>query len=105
VAERRTAVRDHTPHAVVYTLSEIGNLLAVCSPALCVGVAGILLAVKGAMPRGLRMFTIVAGVCGVLAPFYFTYFVFVLWTVVAGIAFAASRRPAPVVATLQESLA
>jgi hypothetical protein len=56
------------------------------------------------MPCGLRVFTIVAGACGVLAPFLFTYFVFVLWTIVAGIGFAASRRPAPVVAPLMESL-
>ena len=104
MAEGGDAVRHGVPHPVVYTLTETGNLLAVCSPALCVGVAGIVLALKGAMPRGLRVFTIVAGVCGVLAPFFFTYFVFVLWTIVAGIGFAASRRPAPVVAPLMESL-
>jgi hypothetical protein len=35
----------------------------------------------------------VAGVCGILAPLFFTYFVFVLWTIVAGIALARARAP------------
>ena len=103
MAEGGTAVRDHIPHVVVYTFTETGNLLAVCSPALCVGVAGILLAVKSSMPGWLRVFSVVAGVCGILAPFYFTYFVFVLWTVVAGVTFAASRGRAAV-AVPQKSL-
>lgn len=96
MAEGGAAVRDHIAHPTVYTLSETGNLLAVCSPALCAGIAGIVLAVKAPMPPWLRGFSVVAGVCGVLAPFYFTYFVFVLWTLTAGITFAVTRPRAAV---------
>ena len=95
MAEGGTAVRDTIAHPVVYTLSETGNLLAVCSPALCVGVAAIVLAARSSLPRWLRVFSVVAGVCGILAPFYFTYFVFVLWTVVAGITFLTSTGRLP----------
>ena len=94
MAEGGAPVRDAIAHPVVYTISEIGNLLAVCSPALCVGVIAIVLAVRTPMPAWLRAFSVVAGVCGILAPFFFTYLVFVLWTLVAGVAFAASRQPA-----------
>jgi hypothetical protein len=103
MAEGGPAVRDAIAHPVVYTLSEVGNLLAVCSPALCVGVAAIVLAVKAGLPTWLRVFSVVAGVCGILAPFFFTYFVFVLWTVVAGVAFIASRRRAVATVPLQGS--
>ena len=98
MAEGGPAVRGAVPHPVVYTLTEVGNLLAVCAPALCVGVAAFLLAARSALPRWLRVFSVVAGVCGVLAPFYFTYMLFVLWTVVAGVTLvvAGRRAPAPV---------
>jgi hypothetical protein len=92
MAEGGDPVRGAIAHPVVYTVSEIGNLLAVCSPALCVGVASILLARQASLPRWLQVFTMVAGVCGVLASFYFTYFVFVLWTLVAGMALAVTSR-------------
>jgi hypothetical protein len=84
-------VRHGVPHQVVYTITEIGNLLAVCGPALCVGVLALVLAARGPFPGWLRAFSVVAGVCGILAPLFFTYFVFVLWTVVAGIALARAR--------------
>ena len=104
MAEGGATVRDHIAHPVVYTLSETGNLLAVCSPALCAGVAAIILAAKAPMPTWLRIFSLVAGICGILAPFFFTYFVFVLWTVVTGITFSAAphgalkatQEPAPI---------
>ncbi len=102
MAEGGEAVQAGVPHPVVYTLTEIGNLLAVCAPALFVGVAAVLLAARVPMPRWLRVFSVVAGVCGVLAPLYFTYPVFLLWTVVVGIALLRSGArttvpgPAPV---------
>jgi hypothetical protein len=98
MAEGGPAVREAVPHPVVYTLTEVGNLLAVCAPALCIGVAAVLLAARSGLPRWLRSFSVVAGVCGVLAPFYFTYMVFVLWTVVAGVTLvvAGRRASAPV---------
>lgn len=86
MAEGGRTVQTGVPHPVTYTITEIGNLLAVCSPALLAGVGAILLAARAPMPRWLRWFTGLAGVCGVLAPFFFTLFVFVLWTVVAGVA-------------------
>jgi hypothetical protein len=100
MAEGGGAVQTGVPHPVVYTITEIGNLLAVCSPALFVGVGAVMLASRTAMPRWLRWFTGFAGVCGVLAPFFFTLFVFVLWTVVAGVAVLvaaarATERTAP----------
>ncbi|HET7356138.1 MAG TPA: hypothetical protein VFJ09_05620 [Nocardioidaceae bacterium] len=103
-AEGGAPVRDTIAHPVVYALSEIGNLLAVCSPALCAGLVGIVLAVKAPMPTWLRVFTVVAGVCGILAPFFFTYFVFVLWTVTAGVAFAVGGREPSTAAPLHPSL-
>jgi hypothetical protein len=30
-------------------------------------------------------------VCGILAPFFFTYFIFVIWAVVAGVFLSTSR--------------
>ncbi len=103
-AEGGAPVRDHLAPAMVYTLSETGNLLAVCSPALCAGIAAIVLAVKAPMPMWLRVFSVVAGGCGILAPFFFTYFVFLLWTVTAGITFAVTRRPVPAPGSLSTSL-
>jgi hypothetical protein len=95
MAEGGTAVRNGVPHPVVYTITEIGNLLAVCAPALCVGILAIVLAIRTAtLPRWLRTFSVVAGICGALAPFFFTYFAFVAWTVIAG-AFIAARSAAP----------
>lgn len=92
MAEGGPAVRGGVPTPVVYTITEIGNLLAVCAPALCIGVAALVLAARGRLPRWMRVFSVIAGVCGILAPLFFTYFVFVLWTVIAGITLARSSR-------------
>jgi hypothetical protein len=69
---------------VVYTITEIGNLLSWCAPALFIGIVAILLSRVQSLPRSLRIFTAVAGVCGILAPFFFTYFLYLLWTLVFG---------------------
>lgn len=92
MAEGGAAVREGVPAAVVYTVTEVGNLLAVCGPALCMGVAALLLAARGPLPRWLRAASWVAGLCGILAPLFFPYFVFVLWTLVAGLSLAAAGR-------------
>lgn len=95
MAEGGPAVQTGVPHPVVYTITEIGNLLAVCGPALTVGIGAVLVAGLTRMPTGWRVATVLAGVCGVLAPLFFTYFLFVLWTVAAGLAMMlASRRGA-----------
>jgi hypothetical protein len=92
MAEGGSSVRAGVPHQVAYAITEIGNLLAVCAPALCVGVAAVVLSRLAVLPAWLRLFTLVAGVCGVLAPFFFTYFVYVLWTLVAGLTIALRRE-------------
>ena len=96
MAEGGSAARAGVPHPVIYTITEIGNLLAICSPALFVGVAALVLARRSALPGWLRGFSRASrGLCGILAPFYFTYFVFLLWTVVAGVFLIASRTTRP----------
>ena len=94
MAEGGTHVQTGVSQPVIYTLSEVGNLVAVCGPAFCAGVVAIVLAAAGRLPLWLRIFSVVAGLCGVLAPFFFTYFVFVLWTIATGITLLARRRPA-----------
>lgn len=80
---------------LVYTLSEIGGLLEMCAPALFGGVMALILAVRTGMPMWMRVFSVLAGVCGILAPLYFTYFVFLLWTIVLGARLLARREVAP----------
>jgi len=96
MAEGGRSVQLGVAHPVIYTLTETGNLLAICAPALFVGVAAIMMAVRLPQPRWLRVFSVVAGVCGILAPLFFTYFVFVLWTLAfSGWMLAGARRTAP----------
>ncbi len=96
MAEGGPSVRSGVPHAVVYVLTETGNLLAVCAPALFMGVAAILLALRSTMPTWLKVFSMVAGVCGVLAPLFLTYGVFVMWTLVFAVwLLTGGRREAP----------
>ena len=40
------------------------------------------------------MLTAVAGVCGILAPFFFTFFLYLLWVLVLGATLVA-RRTSP----------
>ena len=76
---------------VIYLLTEIGNLVAVCGPAFFAGTIAVLLAVRKAMPVPLRVLTAVAGVCGIAAPAYFPMAVFWLWVLGFGIWAALSR--------------
>ena len=91
MAEGGSTAREGVPLPVVYTLTEIGNLIGWCAPALFVGLVAILLSRSGLLPRWLGVFSGVAGVCGILAPFFFTYFVFLLWTLVLGVSLLADR--------------
>lgn len=77
-------IRDGLPLPVAHTLGEMGILLALCAPALSIGIAATLLARARRLPRWLRVLSLVAGLCGVLAPLFFTAFVFLLWTLVMG---------------------
>jgi hypothetical protein len=83
--EGGTEVQRGLPQPVVYTLSEVANLMALCGPAFFVGAAAILLGVRGPLPTWLRVFSVVAGLCGILLPFYFTIPVYLLWVLVLGI--------------------
>lgn len=86
------------PHPVVYALSEMSNLVAVCASAFLVGSAALVLAARGALPSPLRVLTAVAGVCGLLAAFFFPLFLFWIWAIGFGLWVATSRarqgRPA-----------
>jgi hypothetical protein len=85
------------PHPVVYLLSQTSNLIAVCASAFLVGVAALILGTRSGLPTPLRVFSCVAGVCGILSPVFFPMFVFWLWAIVAGgwLAATASRSAAP----------
>lgn len=94
-AEGGQQITAGIPLPVAHTIGEIAGLLALCAPALCVGIVGILLW-HNMLPTWLRAFSVVAGVCGILAPLFFTLFVFLLWSVVAGAWMVTSaRRAAP----------
>ena len=100
MAEGGSTVPAGVPHPVVYTLTEIGNLLSWCAPALFVGIVALLLSRATTLPRWLRVFSAIAGVCGILAPFFFTFFLYLLWTLVFGAVLVArstspAHRPQP----------
>lgn len=86
-------------HPVVYTLTEMGNLVAVCSSAFLVGVAALVLVARARLSIGLRVVTAIAGVCGIVAPLFFPIFLFWLWAIGFGVYLTASRsrRPEPIV--------
>ena len=73
------------PHPVVYLVTEMSNLIAVCASAFFVGSAALVLAAKTTLPRWLRVVTYGAGVCGLLAAFFFPLFLFWLWAIALGI--------------------
>ena len=92
-AEGGPAISTGIPLPVAHTIGEIAGLLAGCAPAFCIGVIALLLT-RAQLPGWLRAFSAVAGVCGILAPLYFTIFVYLLWTLVCGATLALSRTPA-----------
>jgi hypothetical protein len=79
------AALEAVPHPVVYTLTQISNLVAVCASAFFVGVAALILAAKAALPMPLRVVTGLAGVCGLLGAFFFPIFLFWLWAIGFGV--------------------
>ena len=106
LAEGGAAVQQGVPHPVVYTISEIGNLLALCGPAFFVGALALVLAARAGLPRWLSAFSVLAGVCGILLPVYFTIPVYLLWTLVFGARLVAkgSRAVRDTPARLETSL-
>ena len=91
------------PHPVVYLVSEISDLIAICSSAFLIGVAALVLGARSALPTPLRVFSYVAGVCGILGPVFFPIFLFWLWAIVAGAYLAAigSRSTEPAAREVQ----
>src|SRR6476469_1920294 len=60
LAEGGAAVQQGVPLPVVYTISEIGNLLSLCGPAFFIGVLAIVLALRARLPRWLSVFSFLA---------------------------------------------
>jgi hypothetical protein len=75
---------DAVPHPVVYTLTQVSNLVAVCASAFLLGMAALLLVARAALPAPLRVATGIAGVCGLLAALFFPAFLFWLWAITFG---------------------
>jgi hypothetical protein len=73
------------PHNVVYLVSEMSNLIAVCCSAFFVGAAALVLAARAALPAWLRVTSYIAGICGLLAAFFFPVFLFWLWAISFGV--------------------
>jgi hypothetical protein len=92
-AEGGHVVQHGVSGPVVYALSEIANLVAVCAPAFCLGVMAWVLAAEAGLPGWLRVFSRVAGVCGMLAAFYFPLPVYLMWMLVLGGGMVAKSRP------------
>jgi hypothetical protein len=72
------------PHPVVYALSELSNLVAVCASAFLIGSAALVLAARASLPRALRVASVVGGICGLLGAFFFPIFFFWLWVIALG---------------------
>jgi hypothetical protein len=83
---------------VAHTIGEIAGLLGGCAPALFIGVVALIMARATTLPMWLRVFSAVAGLSGILAPLFFTLFVFVLWTVVTGAVLTSARSGSRVAA-------
>lgn len=104
MVEGGSPVQAGVPHPVIYLFTEIGSAMAVCGPALCIGVVAIVLAIRGGLPVWLRVFCVIGGVCGILAPFFFTYFIYLLWVLTMGVALIITGHAArPAVAASAES--
>jgi hypothetical protein len=76
---------EAVPHPVVYMLTLTGNLVAVCASAFLMGIAALVLAARASLTMPLRVVTAVAGVCGLLAAFFFPLAVFWLWAIGFGV--------------------
>jgi hypothetical protein len=72
------------PHPVVYALTELSNLVAVCASAFLVGSAALVLAARASLPGALRVASVIGGTCGLLGAFFFPIFFFWLWAIAFG---------------------
>ena len=97
-AEGGRSVYAVVPHPVVYLVSEMSNLVAVCASAFFLGAAALVLAVRlrDVLPGWLRVASYVAAPCGLLAPLFFPLFLFWIWAIVLGAWLVRARVGAPV---------
>ena len=93
-AEGGAAVQG-VAHPVVYMLTEIGNLVAVCGASFFAGLIALVLAVRGPVPVPLRALLALAGVCGIVAPTYFPMAVYLIGILALAAWCLASRVPEP----------
>jgi hypothetical protein len=82
------------PHDVVYAMSEVSILVAVGASSFLVGAAALVLAARAPLPAPIRAFTVVGGVCALLASFFFPIFIFWLWAITFAVWTLASRARA-----------
>ncbi|WP_026928322.1 hypothetical protein [Granulicoccus phenolivorans] len=92
-AEGGPEITAGIPLPIGHTIGEIAGLLGGCAPGLFIGIIAVLCWRTG-LPLWFKLFATVAGVCGILAPLYFTFFFFLLWCLVAGVFLAVRRAPA-----------
>jgi hypothetical protein len=74
--------------AVTHLISEVGSVLFIFgsgSAMLGFGLIALVIASRGTLPRWLRRLTLVAGVCGIAGPAFFTFFFLLLWAIAFGI--------------------
>lgn len=81
---------EAVPHQVVYLLTQMSNLVAVCASAFLVGIAALLLAARASLPAPLRVVTALAGVCGIVGALFFPIFLFWLWAIAFAVWLMAS---------------
>jgi hypothetical protein len=82
-------------HPVIYLLTEIGNLVAVCGGAFFAGLIALVLAVRGPLPVPLRVLSALAGVCGLVAPLYFPMAVFLIGALALAVWCLVAKAPRP----------
>jgi hypothetical protein len=73
------------PHPVVYALGELGVLVTVCASSFLAGSAALVYAARASLPTAIRIAATVAGICGLLAAFYFPLFLFWLALIAFGV--------------------
>jgi hypothetical protein len=79
----------------------MSNLVTVCAGAFFAGSATIVMASRAAMSTPLRVASYAAGICGILAAFFFPLFLFWLWAIGFGVRTALSDRDPARVAQAQ----
>jgi hypothetical protein len=84
------------PPGVTHLISEVGSVLFIFgsgSAMLGFGLVALMLGSRKTLPGWLRWVTLVAGVCGIAGPAFFTFLLVLLWAIAFGIwLLTAGRR-------------